>query len=138
MSPDVIAVSIPVFGILGGVAVAIVSLLNSHRLRLQRADLRHRERLAMIDKGLELPTDTPDSDARATDESKFLRQGLVLLGVGATITIGMMQIPNNDVPYLFGLVPCAIGAAYLLYYFIHGRNVGRPGTVPPRGPDGTP
>ncbi len=134
MSPGIVGVFIPIIAILAGIAVAIVAMLTGHRQRLQRADLRHRERLAAIDKGFELPPDPPDVELRRNDPGRFLRQGLVLVAVGVTVTGAMMQLPDKDVPYLFGLVPAAIGIAYLLYYFIHERHAAR---EPPaqRGPN---
>jgi hypothetical protein len=130
MSPAIIGVSIPIIAILAGIAVAIVSMLTGHRQRLQRADLRHRERLAAIDKGFELPPDPPDGEPRRSDPGRFLRHGLVLVAVGVTVTGAMMQLPDEHVPYLFGLLPAAIGVAYLLYYFIYERSAARE----PRGP----
>jgi hypothetical protein len=133
MNPAVIGVFIPIVAILAGIAVAIVAMLTGHRQRLQRAELRHRERLAAIDKGFELPPDPPDLDTRRGDPSRFLRQGLVLVAIGGTVTAAMMQLPDKDVPYLFGLVPAAIGIAYLVYYVISGRQVPRE-TPPASGP----
>jgi len=51
----IIALFIPLFGIVFGIAVAIVAIISKHREKLQRTELRHKERLAAIDKGLELP-----------------------------------------------------------------------------------
>ena len=122
MSPALIGVSIPVIAILAGIAVAIVAMLSNHRQRLQRADLRHRERMAAIEKGFELPPDPPDVDPKASDESRFLRHGLVLLAIGLTVTAAMIQIPDKDIPWLFGFIPAAIGIAYLVYYAIRARG----------------
>jgi hypothetical protein len=134
MNPELIAISIPIVAILAGISVAIVGMLANHRLRLQRTELRHRERLAAIEKGFELPPDPPDVDPKRMDQGRFLRHGLVLLAVGATLTAAMMQIPG-PVPYLFGLVPAAIGVAYLIYYYVHGRHAAGPHAgVPPSGP----
>jgi hypothetical protein len=132
MNPQVLAVSIPIIAILAGCAVAIVAMLAGHRQRLQRTELRHRERLAAIEKGFELPPDPPDVDPKASDDARFLRHGLVLVAIGATVTGAMMQIPDKDVPYLFGMIPAGIGIAYLAYYFIRTRLVRR--ETPPASP----
>ncbi len=133
MSPAIVGVFIPIIAIVAGIAVAIVGMLASHRQRLQRADLRHRERLAAIEKGLELPPDPPDVDPRAGDDARFLRHGLVLLAIGVTVTAAMIQIPDKDLPWLFGFIPGAIGIAYLLYFFIRTRLLAS--APPPAGPD---
>ena len=136
MSPAIIGVSIPVIAILAGISVAIVAMLSNHRQRLQRADLRHRERMAAIEKGLELPPDPPDVDPKAVDDHRFLRHGLVLFAIGATVTAAMIQIPDPNIPWLFGFIPASIGIAYLAYYAIRTRAAAS-GTPPAQGPNGS-
>ncbi len=122
MNEDVIGMFVPILAILGGVCFAIIRVLAIHRQRLQRAEFRHKERLAAIDKGLEMPPDPPEQEPAAAvgNGARYLRQGLVLVLVGAVLTVSMTQL--GGVPYLFGLVPAAVGAGYLLYYFIHRRH----------------
>ena len=129
MSPQIIVFLVPIVAIMAGVAFAITRVLVGHRQRLQRTELRHKERMAAIEKGLELPPDPPESDPltsaerfAAVDGPRLLRQGLVLIAIGVAATAGMMQLPGGDVPYLFWLVPAAIGMAYLLSYFIQRRH----------------
>jgi Domain of unknown function (DUF6249) len=136
MDPGVIGVFIPIVAILAGIAVAIVAIFTGHRQRLQRSELRHRERLAAIEKGFELPPDPPDVDPKAGDDARFLRHGLVLVAIGVTLTAAMFQISDKDVPYLFGLVPAAIGIAYLAYFVIRTRLAVR-GAPPAPGPNGS-
>ncbi|HUO79994.1 MAG TPA: DUF6249 domain-containing protein [Steroidobacteraceae bacterium] len=131
MNPAVIGVFIPIVAILAGIGVAIVAMLASHRQRLQRTELRHRERLAAIEKGFELPPDPPDFEAKSADESRFLRHGLVLVAIGVTVAVAMYQLPDN-VPWLFGFIPAAIGIAYLIYYVVRTRF------APPAPPAGGP
>jgi Flp pilus assembly protein TadB len=126
MTADVLALFVPIIAIIAGIACAIVVVLAGHRQRLQRAELRHRERLAAIEKGFELPPDPPDVDPKRNDPSRYLRQGLVLVAVGATVTAALIQLPGGNVPYLFGLLPAAIGVAYLVYYFAHVRRAAPP------------
>ncbi len=134
MNPAIIGVSIPIIAILAGIAVAIVGMLSTHRQRLQRADLRHRERMAAIDKGLELPPDPPDVDPKGGDDARFLRHGLVLLAVGVTVAAALIQIPDKDIPWLFGFIPAAIGIAYLVYYGIRARSAASRTPPAPSGP----
>jgi len=134
MDPAVVGVFIPIIAILAGIGVAIVAMLTAHRQRVQRIELRHRERLAAIDKGFELPPDPPDVDPRAADDSRFLRHGLVLVAIGVTVTAAMFQLSDRNVPYLFGFIPAAIGIAYLVYYALRARRAAR-GTPPAAGPD---
>lgn len=120
----VVALLVPVVAIVFGVAVAIVAIVTSHRQKLQRLELRHRERLAAIEKGLELLPDPPDVAAPAEQRPRFLLRGLVLLFTGAAVTAAMLQMRTWDaeVPYLLGLIPSAVGLGYLAYYFIEARH----------------
>jgi hypothetical protein len=124
---DIIAVFIPITAIVFGVACAIVCIVAAHRQRMQRAELRHRERLAAIEKGLEVAPDPPEFDAGAGRRPRFLLRGLVLVFGGITLTVAIKQLPG-PVPYLFGMIPTAIGLGYLVYYLIEGRRESRTAT----------
>ena len=131
MTPEIIGVFVPIIAILAGIAIAIVCVLANHRQRLQRTELRHRERLAAIEKGFELPPDPPEADPKRNDQGRFLRHGLVLVAIGATVAAAMMQLPGEE-PYLFGFIPAAIGIAYVLYYFLYARHLaGESPAAPP-------
>ena len=135
MNPDVIAVFIPVVAIIFGVAVAIVSIVVAHRQRMQRAELRHRERIVAIEKGMELPADPPEIETSPTRRPRHLLRGLVLVFVGSALTAAFYQTHGSDFPYLYGLIPVAAGIAYLIYYFIEGRHeVPPPNGAPPESP----
>jgi len=121
MDPAVIGVMIPIIAIIFGVGIGVVWVIAAHRQRMQRADFRHRERLAAIDKGLELPPDPMDADPNATARRpRHLLRGLVLLLVGLALTAALGQTGSEG--YLFGLIPAAAGLGYLLYYIIEGRH----------------
>ena len=137
MNPAVIAVFVPIIAIIFGVAVAIVSIVGAHRQRMQRAEFRHRERLAAIEKGLELPGDPPEIETAPSRRPRHLLRGLVLVFGGAALTAAFRQGQGEDFPYLYGLIPVAAGVAYLIYYFIEGRHEvpranGNPLELPPR------
>lgn len=124
MSPQILGVMIPIIAIVLGIGLAIVSVIANHLQRLQRSELRHRERLAAIEKGLELPPDPPEPGPDpARQRSRDLLRGLVLLFVGVTVTAALLSSPDADGHYLWGLVPAGVGIAYLLFYFIESRRV---------------
>ena len=129
MDNDSVAVMIPIFGIVFGIAVAIVAIVTAHRQKMQRAELRHKERLAAIDKGLELPPDAGDpEDAGKRSRSGSLRSGLIGLGVGIVLYFALDRVAGEEVA-LFGLIPAAIGLANLIFYFIEGRKAGTNGAT---------
>jgi hypothetical protein len=129
MNPAVIGVFIPIVAILAGVGAGMFALFINYRQRVTRAELRHRERLAAIEKGLELPPDPPDVDPRERDDGRYLRNGLVLIAVGVSVTAALMSLPEQ-VPFLFGLIPAAIGLAELIYYVVRTRTRRREATPP--------
>ncbi len=121
MDVGVIGVFVPIVAIVCGVVVAVAWIYASHRQRMQRADFRHRERLAAIEKGLELPPDPIEvSPPTPIRRPRHLLRGLVLLFGGVALTVALGQ--DHEEAYLFGLLPAAIGLAYLLYYFVEGRR----------------
>jgi hypothetical protein len=121
MEPAILGVMIPIIAIVLGMTTAIVSIVAGHRQRVQRAELRHRERLAAIEKGLEIPPDPADAEPVSMRRPRYLLRGLIFLFVGLTVTGAMWQLAG-DIPYLFGLVPAAVGLGYLVFYFVEGRH----------------
>jgi len=121
-----LALFIPLFAIVFGVAVAIVSIVTSHRAKLKRAEFLHRERLAAIEKGME-----PQPEALDLDGAKrpvfMLRSGLVGLFVGIVLYFALRQVADEDIA-LFGLIPAAIGMANLIAHFVERKKNGN-GTV---------
>lgn len=118
MNTETIAVSIPIIAILMGVGTVIVGIISRHRQLLQRVDLRHRERLAAMEKGLELPPETLDSDIR---RPRFLLRGLIWTFVGVAAYFPLRGLAGTDESML-AMIPLAVGLAYLIYYFVQGRK----------------
>ena len=122
MDVGLMALFIPLFGIVFGVAVAIVAIIAGHREKAQRVELRHKERLAAMEKGLEPPPELEDLDIGGKrSRSGSLRSGLIGLGVGIVLYFALDRVAGDDVA-LFGLIPAAIGLANLIFYFIEGRK----------------
>jgi uncharacterized protein (DUF697 family) len=120
MDHQTVAVLIPIVGIVFGIGIAAVSIIAAHQRKLQRYELRHKERLAAMEKGLELPPELaePVEDER---KSNGLRSGLIGVGVGAVLYFALRGVADEDVA-LFGLIPAAVGVAQLIYYFVEGRK----------------
>jgi hypothetical protein len=121
MEAENMALLVPIFGIVFGVGVAIVTIVAGHRERVKRAELRHRERLAAIEKGIELPLDPIEPENRKKGSS--LRSGLTGLFVGIVLYFALDRVTGDDVA-LFGLIPAAIGIANLIAYFVESRKSG--------------
>jgi hypothetical protein len=121
MDIGMMALFIPLFGIVFGVSVAIVAIVTAHRERVKRAELRHRERLAAIEKGFELP---PDPEPEPRKKGNLLRSGLVGLFVGVVLYLALDRLVEEEVA-LFGLIPAAIGLANLIAYFVERKKNGK-------------
>ena len=65
---------IPLVSIVLGILMIIVSIVTKHRRQMQELDNRHRERMAAIEKGLDLPPDTVVERAAAVERSRGYRR----------------------------------------------------------------
>ena len=118
---------IPIIAIILGIGAGIVSLFLNYKRRKDMFALYHQERMAAIEKGVELPP-LPDSlfgEDRPRSPRRFLRSGLILLFIGlaiiAALYFGQSEWGNRH-SALWGLIPVGIGLANLIYYFTEGKN----------------
>jgi len=110
---------IPIISVTVSLAAVIVWIVVWYRRRVHEADCRHKERMAAIEKGLELPPEPPPPPAQAPPRSRYLLRGLIWLGVGLAITFGgqdWLREPMGG----SGWIAVAVGAAYLIFYFVEG------------------
>ena len=115
---DIFAIMIPLSAIILGISAGIVGIVSRHRQLLQRADLRHKERLIAMEKGLELPPEVMDDSAR---RPRFLLRGLIWTFVGVAAYFALSGVAGDEESTLAG-IPFAVGLAYLIYYFVQGRK----------------
>jgi hypothetical protein len=114
------AVLIPAVAIVGGIAFAAYSMylrVRSHREMLQ---MHHAERMAAIEKGIELPPLPPeilhDRYYAAGYRGGYRRRrgsGLTLVLVGVAVSVAMWQV-NGDRNFWWGLVIIAWGVGRLV------------------------
>jgi hypothetical protein len=126
MRPDVLGVFIPIIAIVMGIGLAMLGTISSHRRRSQALEQRHRERMAAIEKGIELPPDASDPEAqlelaKAMRKPRYLLRGLVLTAIGGAL-LASWSGPADDVIRSLGWVVTAIGIATLVYYAVEGRK----------------
>jgi len=112
---------IPILSVTVSLAALIVWIVMWHRRRIHEVDCRHKERMAAIEKGLELPPESLPQPAQPQKppRSRYLLRGLIWLGVGLAIVFGG-QDWLRDAMAGAGWVAVAIGAAYLIFYFVEG------------------
>ena len=84
-------------------------------------EYRHKERMAALDKGLDLPPE-PIAPARLpAARSRYLLHGLIWLGVGFAVVFGVRDWLGTHIGQ-FGWIAIAIGAANLIYYAVQQRE----------------
>jgi Domain of unknown function (DUF6249) len=123
---EVIAVMIPIVAIVMGIGIGMLSLFLDYRKKRDMFAMHHKERMAAIDKGMEvppLPAEFFQEGRRTRAPSDYLRRGLVMLFLGVAISVALYSTARTA--YLWGLVLVAIGVAQLLFYFLAGRKASR-------------
>jgi hypothetical protein len=121
MDTDQIAVFIPIVAIVMGVGIGMLAIYFDYRKKQDMFALHHKERMAAIEKGMDVPPLPPEffqdgRRSRPRTHGDFLRRGLVLLFVGAAVCIALYNAQRDA--WLWGLVPAAVGIAQLLYFYL--------------------
>jgi hypothetical protein len=126
---DYAEVLVPIFGTLFGiglpVSIPIVWMALNYRKRRRLMELHHAERMAAIERGMEippLPIELIDGRSARRRRTSLL-PGLVWFFIGLAIVIGTTSLHDDDIPTITGLIPLGIGLAYLIYYFLEGRKL---------------
>lgn len=126
---DVAETIIPIFGIIFGlglpISIPIVFMVLNYRKRRQLMQLHHTERMAAIERGMEippLPIELIDGGSPRRRRTSLL-PGLIWFFVGLAVVVGAYSAHDEDVPVFLGLIPLGIGLAYLIYYFVEGRKI---------------
>jgi hypothetical protein len=115
---------IPLAGICVPLSIPIIWIVLNYRKRRRLMELYHTERMAAIERGMELPPLPLDLlDGRTRRRSSSLLPGLVWFFIGLAIFAGWLMTGfDDDLPVVGGLIPLGIGLAYLIYYYVEGRH----------------
>jgi hypothetical protein len=113
-----------VFTIGGSVAAVLVWMSLNYRKRRRLIELHHTERMAAIERGMDVPPLPMELIAGSSRRRRSsLLPGLVWFFIGLAIVGGQAMGNDDDMPWMLGFIPLGIGLAYLIYYFVEGRNV---------------
>jgi hypothetical protein len=136
--------SVPVVAIVGGITAGIVKTISQQRL----LELAQRERIAAIERGVDLSKLPPPPTGRFDDElsSMYLSPyesarrrsqglmigGLVTLAVGVSLAIFLALMETEKKAWAVGLIPGTVGIALLLSaWLVQPRGNGRTPGGPP-------
>ena len=123
--PDVLALLIPILSVTVSLGALIVWIVVWYRRRVHEIDCRHKERMAAIERGIDLPPEPVPQLEQMPPRSRYLLRGLIWLGIGLAITFGgrdWLRAPMGG----SGWIAVAVGAAYLIFYFVEGRKTTGP------------
>jgi hypothetical protein len=137
-----VALSIPVIAIVGGITSGILKTMGKQRL----LELAQRERIAAIERGLDpakLPPHPLDVENESYDHAysharnparhaqNLMIGGIVTLAVGISMGIFLRIAVTNDPAWAVGLIPTGVGLALILSSILVRPKNGRPGGNPP-------
>lgn len=117
---------IPIIAIIMSLAIPIVAVITDFAKRRKIYELHHKERLAAIDKGVELPPLPVELvGAYPKGRPRYLLRGLIWLfvGLGTLAALSGVTRPGAERSWLLGFIPTGVGLAYLIYYFAEGKRV---------------
>ncbi|HEV8690446.1 MAG TPA: DUF6249 domain-containing protein [Ideonella sp.] len=112
---------IPIVAIVMGVGIGMLAIWIDYRKKREIFELHHKERLLAIERGMEVPA-LPEAlfeggrrPAAVTGPGDYLRRGLLWLLVGMAIATAL-AVSENVSRAAWGLIPIAVGLAYLIFY----------------------
>ena len=108
-----------------GLGIAFFAIWVDYRKRRELIANCHQERMAALEKGLDLPpfpTELWRSDTAPKSSGTGLKTGLMWFATG--IGLWLFLSPKNIGFFhpSVGAIPGAIGVAYLVYYLLEGRK----------------
>lgn len=113
---------IPIVAIVMGVGIGMLALWVDYRKKRDIFELHHKERMLAIERGMEVPPLpeallAPDQreNAKNVVPGDYLRRGLLWLLVGLALSAALAGNAGFNTA-TWGLIPIAVGLAYLIYY----------------------
>jgi hypothetical protein len=130
-APAILGVLVPIVAIVFGIGVAMLGMWLDFRKKREMFQLHHAERMAAIEKGIDLPPLPPEffqgRKQQLLTPYTYLRRGLMWLLVGIAVTTALWGTHESD--FWWGLVPVAVGVAYLIGFLVergHERGSSNP------------
>jgi Domain of unknown function (DUF6249) len=132
----ILPLMIPIIAIVMGIGIGMLAIYLDYRKKRDLLELHHKERLAAIERGMELPPLPAallqsERVVRHAVPGDYLRRGLLWLGVGLAIA-ALLGTNYSIERATWGLIPAAVGLAYLIFFAAdaRARQAGGEGLVP--------
>jgi hypothetical protein len=112
---------IPITAIVMGIGIGMLGMWTDHKRKSQILEQSHRERMAAIERGVELPPvpstsilEASQSAKSSPNPAKILRSGVFMLSLGIVLYFALITVGAAEAA-VFGLIPGTIGLANLAY-----------------------
>ena len=110
---------IPITAIVMGIGIGMLGLWTDHKRKSQLLEQMHKERMAAIEKGIELPPMNADPlthklPSLVANPARVLRNGVFMLSFGIVLYFALITVGAREAS-VFGLIPATIGLANLAY-----------------------
>jgi hypothetical protein len=122
---EILKLLIPIIAIILGCSIPLLAIYLDYRKRQEMFALYHQERMAAIERGIELPPlpeeffrddDTEEEEGKSRSPYHNLGWGLFWTLGGLALLVALYF--NKGAKSLYALIPVAIGLHYLIYYFV--------------------
>ncbi|MBN2071954.1 MAG: hypothetical protein JW814_10895 [Candidatus Krumholzibacteriota bacterium] len=115
LSPAVVGIAVPVMFLICAVAIVITAIIVNGGQK----ELRHRERILAMEKGLDLPKDPPKKKRPAYLTMRAW--GLVFSFISIALLVGL--IPEAGFRHgMWGLMPGGLGAGLLIAAYLEQKD----------------
>ena len=104
--------------VFGTPIIIVIAILIHKSKRTQRI---HQTVVALAEKGLPVPPEL-FIDKPAADSASPLHKGVVLIAVGAGLTIFFLSTPDRHTAWGIGMIPLLIGVGYLIVWKLETKK----------------
>ncbi len=129
---SVLGLMIPIIAIVMGIGMGMLGFWLDYRKKRAIYELHHKERLAAIEKGIEvapLPQELFEGKRHGRTPADYLRRGLVWTFIGIGIIIALLAQHENSA--WFGLIAVGAGVANLIMFAYQRRQPPEPAAPDP-------
>jgi hypothetical protein len=111
---------IPIVAIAGGMVTGIIIACLAMYFDHKKQVMRNQERMAAIEKGIALPTDTSNGSGQCGRRNSLYR-GIRLLFIGGGLALALWVTAGERVA-IWGAFIAIIGLGHLVYWFLVERD----------------